>query len=258
MGEGPDLGDDEWPHLLRTVVRAANPDTKVICALKPKNTLHTIEDAKRAQDLGAIGLQIDLPFMHHANQDDLVRFYSDISDAIEIGIMIYNTHWFTSDPAVEAMRAETMLRLKDAEHVVALKWSAPEGMDIDYDDMTKFADTFNVIDNSGQPVRCHKNGGRGYISPWVAAYPKHDLQVWDLLEAGKYDEAQAEKDRVGAAIGPWGAKTGAKSGGYRQMKGIMAAMDNPVGPPRPPTLPCSEDEIAAAREVVAELGWSVC
>ena len=257
MGEGPDLGDDEWPHLLRTVVRAANPDTKVICALKPKNTLHTIEDAKRAQDLGAIGLQIDLPFMHHANQDDLVRFYSDISDAIEIGIMIYNTHWFTSDPAVEAMRAETMLRLKEAEHVVALKWSAPEGTDIDYDDMTKFADTFNVIDNSGQPVRCHKNGGRGYISPWVAAYPKHDLQVWDLLEAGKYDEAQAEKDRVGAAIGPWGANTGAKSGGYRQVKGIMAGMGNSVGPPRPPTLPCSKDEIAAAREVVAALGWSV-
>ena len=257
MGEGPDLGDDEWPHLLRTVVRAANPDTKVICALKPKNTLHTIDDAKRAQDLGAIGLQIDLPFMHHANQDDLVRFYSDISDAIDIGIMIYNTHWFTSVPAVEAMRAETMLRLKDAEHVVALKWSAPEGTDIDYDDMTQFADTFNVIDNSGQPVRCHKNGGRGYISPWVAAHPKHDLQVWDLLEAGKYDEAQAEKDRVGAAIGPWGAKTGAKSGGYRQVKGIMAAMGNSVGPPRPPTLPCSEDEVAEARDVVAALGWSV-
>ena len=171
MGEGPDLGDDEWPHLLRTVVRAANTDTKVICALKPKNTLHTIVDAKRAQDLGAIGLQIDLPFMHHANQDDLVRFYTDISDAIEIGIMIYNTHWFTSDPAVEAMRAETMLRLKDAEHVVALKWSSPEGTDIDYDDMTKFADIFNVIDNSGQPVRCHKNGGRGYISPMGGSVP---------------------------------------------------------------------------------------
>ena len=97
----------------------------------------------------------------------------------------------------------------------------------------------------------------GYISPWVAAYPKHDLQVWDLLEAGKYDEAQAEKDRVGAAIGPWGAKTGAKSGGYRQVKGIMAATGNSVGPPRPPTLPCSEDEVAEARDVVAALGWSV-
>ena len=257
MGEGPDLSDDEWPHLLRTVVRAAKPDTKVICALKTKNTLHTIQDAKRAQDLGAIGLQIDIPFMHHANQDDLVRFFTDISDAIDIGIMIYNTHWFSSDASKEAMRAETMLRLKDAEHVVAVKWSAPEGTDIDFDDMTKFSHIFNVIDNSGQTVRNHKNGGRGYISPWVAAYPAYDLNIWQLLEAGKFDEVQAEKDRVGSILGPWAAKTSAKSGGYRQVKGIMAAMDNPVGPPRPPTLPCSEDEIAEAREVVQELGWTI-
>ena len=157
MGEGPDLSDDEWPHLLRTVVNAAGSDAKVICALKPKNTLHTINDAMRAQDLGAIGLQIDLPFFHHARQDDLVRFYTDISNAIEIGIMIYNTHWFTMNPSDEAMRAETMLRLEDAEHVTALKWSAPNNTDIAYDDMTKFADTFNVIDNSGQPVRCPRS-----------------------------------------------------------------------------------------------------
>ena len=45
MGEGPDLNDDEWPHILRTVVNAAGPGKTVICGLKPKNTLHTIEDA---------------------------------------------------------------------------------------------------------------------------------------------------------------------------------------------------------------------
>ena len=257
MGEGPDLSDDEWPHLLRTVVRAAPSDTKVICALKTKNTLHTIEDAKKAQDLGAIGLQIDIPFMHHANQDDCVRFFSDISDAIDIGIMIYNTHWFSSDPSVEAIRPETMLQLKDAEHVVALKWSAPEGTDIEYEDMCQFADTFNVIDNSGQPVRCHKNGGRGYISPWIAVYPQHDLRVWTLLEDGKYDEAQAEKDHAGSVLGPWLAKTGAKSGGYRQGKGLMEAMGNSAGPTRPPTLRCSEDEIVEAKGVLNELGWTL-
>ena len=67
MGEGPDLSDDEWPHLLRTVVNAA-PGKNVICAIQVKNTLATIEDAKKAQDLGAVGLQIDLPFLHHSNQ----------------------------------------------------------------------------------------------------------------------------------------------------------------------------------------------
>ena len=249
MGEGPDLSDDEWPHLLRTVVNAAGSDAVVICGLKTKDTLHTIEDAKKAQDLGAVGLQIDLPFFHHPNQDDYVRYYTDISDAIDIGIMIYNTHWF----GCEYLTAETMLRLVDAEHVAAIKWSVPAGED--YDQMRQFVHIFNVIDNSNQPVRCHKNGGRGYISSLVAAYPPHDMEVWQLLEAKRYEEAQAKLDRVSKAIGPIRDKIGARSGGYRFPKGLMAAVGQPVGPPRPPTLPVDEDELAELRVVVQGLGW---
>ena len=52
MGEGPDLSDDEWPALLRTVVDAAGPKATVLCALKTKNTLHTIDDAKKATGPG--------------------------------------------------------------------------------------------------------------------------------------------------------------------------------------------------------------
>ena len=254
MGEGPDLGDDEWPHVLRTVVNAAGSDAVIMCALKTKNTLHAIEDAKRAQDLGAIGLQIDLPFFHHCQQDDYVRYFTDISDAIDIGIMIYNTHWFTLNPQQESMQVETMLRMKDAEHVTALKWSPAEGQD--YDDMKKISDIFNIIDNTGSPVLCHQNGGRGYISSLVAVYPAHDLAIWRLLEAGKYEEAQAKFDHVRGALAGWQAKTSAKSGGYRQGKGMMAALGRPAGPPRPPTLPLDEEETAEVGKIMKELGWS--
>ena len=252
MGEGPDLGDDEWPYLLRTVVNAAGSDAAVICGLKTKNTLHTIEDAKRAQDMGAIGLQIDLPIFHHSNQDDYVRFFTDISDAIDIGIMIYNTFWF-GGVGLDSITAETMLRLKDAEHVVALKWAVPEGQD--YDDMKKFAHIFNVIDNSMQPVRCHKNGGRGYISRTIAAYPQHDREIWALLEAGRYEEAQVKYDAANEALKDVYAKIARRSGGYRFGKGLSAAMGRPVGPTRPPTLPMDEDEIAELREVLKGMGW---
>ena len=255
MGEGPDLSDDEWPHILRTVVNAAGPGKTVICGLKPKNTLHTIDDGRRAQDLGAVGLQIDLPFFHHAQQDDNVRHFSAISDGIDIGIMIYNTHWFCSNPAQEYMKAESMLRLKDSEHVVTIKWSVPDGED--YDQMTQFSDTFNVIDNSGRTtaVRCFKNGGVGYISALIAAYPQHDQEVFQLLVQGRYDEAQAEIDRVSKALGPWMDKTGAVSGGYRQGKGMLAALGRPIGDPRPPTLPCTDEEIDEVRGVMEGLGW---
>ena len=235
MGEGPTLGDDEWPLLLRTVVNAAGNDAYVICALKSKDTLHAIEDAKKAQDLGAIGLQIDPPIFHGPTQDDYVRYFSDISHAINIGIgigiMIYNTHWY----GCPSVSAETMLRLGDAEHVAAIKWGVPEGLD--YDDMRKFAHMFNVIDNSDQPVRCHKNGGHGYISATIAAYPQFDLDIWQLLEAKRYEEAQEKLDRRQEALTPWRAKVRAPSGGVRPVKGVMDAMGRSAGPPRLPTLP---------------------
>ena len=253
MGEGPDLSDGEWPHLLRTVVNAAGSGKNVICALKAKNTLHTIEDALKAQDLGAIGLQIDIPFMHHSNQDDIVRHFTDISDAIDIGIMIYNTHWFASNPQKEYVHADTMMRLKDAEHLTAIKWSVPDGED--YDAMTVFSGTFNVIDNTGQAARCMRNGGAGYISSLIAVHPPHDLAVWDLIVAGKYDEADAKQDAVKSVMADWQKKTGERSGGYRQMKGMMAAMGRPMGPTRPPTLPLDDGETAEAGEVARKLGW---
>ena len=248
-GEGPDLSDDEWPHLLRTVVNAAGSDKIILCGLKTKNTLHTIEDAKKVQDWGAVGLQIDLPLFHHPNQDDYVRFFTDISDAIDIGIIIYNTHWF----GCESMTADTILRLKDAEHVVAIKWAVPEGRD--YDDMRKFAHIFNVIDNSGDYVRCHKNGGRGHISWLINSYPPFDLEIWQLLEAHRYEEAQAKLDYVRNAIDPYYAECNKKSGGYRFLKAMQIAMGQPAGPPRPPTLPLDDQEIAELKRILRGIGW---
>ena len=248
-GQGPDLSDDEWPQLLRTVVNAGGSGVNAMCALKSKDTMHAIEDAKKAQDLGAIGLQIDLPFFHHPVQDDYVRYFTDISDAIEIGIMIYNTHWF----GCPSITAQTMLRLADAEHVVAIKWNTPEGQD--YDEMREFSHIFNVIDNSGDSVRCHKNGGRGFVSAFGAVNPQYDLETWRLLDAKRYDEAEAKRRKARDAFGPLRAKVAARGGGYRLAKGMMDAIGRSAGPPRKPTLPLNEEEMTELREVMKRLGW---
>ncbi len=251
MGEGAELADEELPKVLRAVVDGAGKDATVICALKSKNTLATIEDAKMAQDMGAIGLQIELPFHHKPVQDDFVRYYTDISDAIDIGIMIYNTFWF----GCQSLTADTILRLGDAEHVVAIKWAVPEGQD--YDEMTRFSDTFNVIDNSGQCVRCHKNGGRGYISATIPAYPKFDLDLFQMLEAKQYDEAQTLYSRAIGTLAEWMQKTQAHSGGMRQFKAMMTVVGQPAGPPRPPTLPIEDEELAELKGLFGELNWPV-
>src|SRR5262249_54476411 len=143
MGEGPDLTDDEWPRLIEAVARAADGRATLFAAIKTKATRQTIDDAKRAQDLGYVGLQIDLPMFHHPYQDDMIRYFSDISDAIDIGVLIYNTWWFGDsgfgDPS---MSPETIRHLATTtEHVVGIKWSAPPG--VDWEVMRDFADVIN-------------------------------------------------------------------------------------------------------------------
>ena len=246
VGSGPDLSDDEWPHLLRTVVNSAGPDATVLCALKSKDTMHTIEDAKKAQDLGAVGLQIDLPFFHHMDQDGNIRHFSAISDAIDIGIMIYNTWWFCFSPENEYITAETMLRMKDLERLVAIKWSVPPGED--FHEMSKFSNIFNVIDNYGDYVGTFKNGGHGYISEFVCAYPKYDIELLQLLKSGNYDRAEKMITRTKEVF---------DRAGTRSSRILLEAMGHPMGKPRLPSLAPSESQVKAAKEALLELGWII-
>jgi len=252
MGEGPMLSESEWPHLLRTVVQAAEGKAAIMCGIHYKDTKRTIEDAKRAQDLGAIGLQISPPIFNNPTQGDILRYYEAISDAIDIGILIYNTHWLRGGNILP----ETFLKMADFEHVVGVKWSVPEGQD--YDDMGKFAHIFNVIDNTSQATRCHKLGGRGYINMTAEIYPPHDLRIWELLESHRYDEAQALFDKVNTALRKLYAKQAERSGGQARLKkGMMALMGRPVGASRPPSLPLNDEEMAELRQVLLSFGWPV-
>ena len=252
MGEGPMLSDAEWPPLLRTVVQAAQGQAAIVCGLHYKDTKRVIEDAKRAQDLGAIGLQISPPIFNMPTHDDLLRYYEAISNAIDIGIMVYCHPWMEYGDIPAAL----IHRMADFEHVVAIKWAV--GDPADYDTMQTFSDIFNVIDNSGQPVRCHRLGGRGYIAMTTEIYPPHDLQIWQLLEAKRYDEAQALFEPVNVALRDFYNKTSVRSGGQaRVKKGMAKLMGHPMGDSRPPSEPLNDEEMAELRQILRGFGWPV-
>ena len=252
MGEMPSLADDEWPPLVHTVVRAADGRVPVIGCIHEKDTNRSIEDALKLQDLGAIGLQVAPPIGNNPTQDDLLRYYGDISDAIDIGIMVYHTHWMPNG----RIEMDTFRRMVDFEHVVAIKWSTPK--DVPYESMAELVGDLNILDNSNQPGRCFRNGGHGVLDHQATANPQHELQILDLLESGKYDEAQAVWDSVSLPLLKFRAGILAKSGGAARLKkGVMAVMGHPVGSMRPPSLPLSDDEMVELRAILAGLGWPV-
>lgn len=250
-GEGPMLRDEEWPALLRTAVQATGGKSTIMCGLHYKDTVRTIEDAKKAQDMGAVALQVCPPIFNDPSQKDILDYYGDLSDAIDIGIMVYHTHWMKGG----RIETDTFNRMRDFEHVVAIKWS-PHGDGQVYEEMGQFVDRFNVIDNTVNPVRCHKLGGHGFVQTTVEANPAHDLKVYDLMLEGKYDEAEQLYRSVQGPLREFGSKVNVRSGGQgRPMKGIMAILGKPVGSSRPPSKPLNDAEMAELRTIVEGFGW---
>lgn len=252
MGEIAHMRDDEWGPLLKTTVQAAKDNATVMCGIHYKDTLRTIEDVKRAADLGAVGVQVAPPIFNDPTQDDILRFFEDVSNAIDIGVMIYNTHWMPYGN----VEPETFRRMRDFENIVAVKWSPGPGAKME--DLYDMADWLSIIENSGNPIRGHMLGAMGYINQTADAYPPHDLRFWDLVTTGKYDEAQALYDSVNVPLGAFHGRIQANSGGVaRTKKGMMALMGRPIGSSRPPSQALSEAENAELRDLLISFGWPV-
>ena len=252
MGEGPMLRDDEWPYLLRTVVRAAKDKAAIVCGLHYKDTKRTIEDALRAQDMGAHCLQVCPPIFNLPSQDDVFDYFHDLSEAIDIGIMVYHTHWMSGG----RIEIDTIMRMAELEQVASIKWSSPA--DVNTDDIAQFTDIFSVIAN-GEVIPCHKLGARGYINVTASAYPAHDLKAWDLMEAGDYDGATEIFQKADDALRDFGAKIDARSGGQARLpKALMDVMGRSAGASRPPSKPITPAELDELKDVCKnQLGWPV-
>jgi dihydrodipicolinate synthase/N-acetylneuraminate lyase len=252
MGEITSMKEAEWPQVLKTVVQTAKGRIPVISSVHGKDTRRTIEDAKLAQDLGAVGLQIVPPFENLPTQDDIVRYYRAISDAIDIGVMIYHAHWMPH----ARIEIETFKRMADLEHVMAIKWNSPD--DVPYESMRELVADFNVFDNSNQPGRCYRNGGQGFLDHLAPAYPQHELEILDLLEKGRFDEGQELWDKVALPTNEFITTVLADSGGAARLKkATMSIMGHPVGSMRPPSQPLNEEEMHRLRQLLTGIGWPV-
>ena len=153
----------------------------------------------------------------------MLRYFGAVSDAIGIGVMIYHAHW-TAHGRIEI---ETFKKMTDFEHVMAIKWNTPA--DVPYEAMQELVADFNILDNSNQPGRCYKNGGQGFLDHLSPAYPAHDLEVLELLEAGKFDEGQAVWDEVCKPTVEFRSTTLGDSGGAARLKkAAMAIMGHPA------------------------------
>ena len=248
LGEGPMLRDDEWPALLSTAVQAANGQAPVMLGIHHKDTKRTIEDSNRAADLGAIGLQIAPPIYNIPTQQDMYDYFYDVANAIDIGIMIYHTKWMPGG----GIETDTFVRMKEITNIVAVKWSG--SLSGNYEEMQRFNDIFNIIDNTADPVRCIRLGGNGYVQTVMDANPKHEMKVWELLKNGEFEEAETLYHSVYDDVMRMADEVGQRSGGQSTViKALSGIVGHSLGDPRPPSKGMNDTEKTKLRKLV--VGW---
>lgn len=180
-------------QVAETVIDAANGTVPVAIGAQTTSTRELGELARGAQRLGADFIQVSPPFYFSHTEEDFFEFAVAAAEAApEVGIIVYNTYWTALGVSVSLIG-----KLAEIPNVVGLKWATPDPVWMTFEEaLARYSQRLGFIDNQSRFVTSHMLGGRAIELHICNHWPQFGVQLWQLLEAGKYEDAQREMVRV--------------------------------------------------------------
>jgi dihydrodipicolinate synthase/N-acetylneuraminate lyase len=183
---------DERVATAEAVVEAAAGRIPVVMGTQSTSTREAVNLAKAAQRLGAEYIQVSCPFYFTHTQEDFFEHVKAISEAADIGLIVYNTFWTSTE-----LSFKTAEKLLDLRNVVGLKWATRDTGYMEFAKVvTHFADRWCVIDNQVQFATSHKMGARGFEAHMYNYWPQWGVELMTLLNEKKYEQVQEALVRV--------------------------------------------------------------
>ena len=173
-GESSAMSHEEHIEAIKYAVEKTNHRVPVIAGSGSNSTAEAIHISKAAEEVGADGLLCVTPYYNKCTQNGLYQYYKDISDSVNIPIIMYNV---PSRTGVNIL-PETAVRIaKEVKNVVAIKEASGN-----ISQVAKLASLANgCIDiysgNDDQIIPLLSLGGKGVISVLsnVAPTQTHDM-----------------------------------------------------------------------------------
>jgi 4-hydroxy-tetrahydrodipicolinate synthase len=244
-GEAATLNDREKIDLFRAVAEAVKGRAKVIAGTGTYDTAHSIHLTQEAEKAGADGILLVTPYYNKPPQRGLIAHFTKVAGVTNLPVIVYNI------PGRTATRIEhdTLMKLAEVENIVAVKDSTG-----DFDALA----TFLRVAPDGFEVYCGDDwaafgfaclGAVGVISVPSNVGGERIGQMLDLVEAGDIPGAR----KIHFELKPLFDCLFITSNPI-PVKAAMALIGQPVGPPRLPLVPATEDEIAKVRAGLEEAG----
>ena len=179
-GEFYALSDNEWKKVVSTVIDVAGGEVPIVVGCSHAGAMPAIERAKYAQDLGADGVMVVLPYYHVPSEDGLYSFYKKIAESIDIGLAVYNN----PDVSKIYMRPHILRKLVDSvDNIVFVKENTPYPPML-YQQIKTLDGKVPVIEGRGEwwfLATAAFLGARGFTSGYANFMPDISLEI---LRAG--------------------------------------------------------------------------
>ncbi|KAF6824254.1 4-hydroxy-2-oxoglutarate aldolase, mitochondrial 5 [Colletotrichum plurivorum] len=194
-GEAVTLTAEEKTKLVKTTrelaVAAGRPDLAITLGCGGQSTRDVIAETKLAAAAGADFALVLVPsYFHFAmNEDAIVGFFEELADASPVPVIIYN---FPGVAAGLDVNSDMLSRLGKHPNIIGVKLTCGGIAKVarvraEFEPSQFFA----LAGQSDWLVPAMAVGGTGTITGVANLYPKYCIEIFDLYNAGKLQEASA-------------------------------------------------------------------
>ncbi len=242
-GEFLSLSDDERRKVAATVIEQANKRVPVLIGTGAENTWDVVRYSREAEDLGADGVLIIPPFYSTPTDEELYQHYKMIGEAISIPVMLYNNP-VTSNID---MLPPTVARLSEIDNISYIKESTMDATRVR--DIIRLSDDRMAVFGGIMGYESFLNGAIGWTAVGCNLMPKAFSDMYrHCVEKVDLDAARDLYQRILPVIELVGQHRYVST-----TKKALELMGLPVGPPRPPRLPPSGEDLAWVERIVRDL-----
>ncbi len=185
LGEASTLTLDEKKMLVDFSLKKLNGKLPVILNIAEGSTKDAVAQARMAESWGADGIMLLPPMRYKADDRETVVFFKTVANSTSLPIMIYNN---PVDYKIN-VTLDMFQELSECKNINAIKESTREVMNV-----TKLKNRFGnrfAILCGVDPLTVEELalGADGLVAGLVDAFPKETVVLYNLVKAGKMDEA---------------------------------------------------------------------
>lgn len=192
-GETPTLSHEEHKQIIDICVDQAAKRVPVIAGAGSNNTREAVDFARHAQKTGADAVLIVTPYYNKPNQRGLKLHFSQVADAIEIPLFIYNI----PGRSIIDMSVETMAELyKDHANIVGVKDATASMSRVSEQRLAMGSEFVQFSGEDATALGFNAHGGAGCISVTSNVAPRLCSQFQAACQDGRFDDALEIQDRL--------------------------------------------------------------